>query len=125
MSLSHILIGTLSEVRYVKGILLILLAIIVVILVIGGAAAFFVAHELGLSLNDIGDKLHNKESSSGDVGSKIVSEITKSNEQQGEGSYKEVTYEDGGFRQYDTKTGELIGSSYNSDQAKLNKGDFD
>ena len=49
----------------------------------------------------------------------VVKEEVKQNYQNGEGSYKEVTYEDGGFRQYDTKTGELIGSSYDSDQGKL------
>ena len=51
----------------------------------------------------------------------VVKEEVKKNYQNGEGSYKEVTYEDGGFRQYDTKTGELIGSSYDSDQGKLQR----
>ena len=31
----------------------------------------------------------------------------------------EVTYRDGGFRQFDTSTGEMIGSSYDEDQEKL------
>ena len=62
-------------------------------------------------------------SSSGDsivdkVGN-IVSEEVKFNAQNGEGYYREVTYDDGGFRQYDTESGELIGSSYESDQDKL------
>lgn len=36
-----------------------------------------------------------------------------------EGKYREVTYADGGFRQFDIKTGELIGSSYAEDQNML------
>ena len=34
-------------------------------------------------------------------------------------TYRQVTYEDGGFRQFDIETGKLIGSSYESDQDKL------
>ncbi|MBQ9025129.1 MAG: flagellar protein, FliL [Methanobrevibacter sp.] len=51
--------------------------------------------------------------------SDVVSEEVKYNDQAGGGYYKEVTYRDGGFRQYDTQTGELIGSSYQSDQKYL------
>ncbi len=51
--------------------------------------------------------------------SKIISEEIKFNHQAGEGHYKEIRYEDGGFRQFDTETGELIGSSYKSDQKNL------
>ena len=51
--------------------------------------------------------------------SDIVSEEILFNSQQGEGYYREVTYSDGGFRQFDVDTGELIGSSYDSDQDKL------
>ena len=51
--------------------------------------------------------------------SDIVSEVVKFNAQNGEGYYREVTYKDGGFRQFDIDTGELIGSSYESDQADL------
>lgn len=57
--------------------------------------------------------------SSNDGGSNIVSELVKSNDQEGEGSYREVNYNDGGFRQYDTESGELIGSSYEEDQEQL------
>lgn len=53
------------------------------------------------------------------AGNKIVSEEIKSNQQAGSGLYREVRYSDGGFRQYDTETGELIGSSYASDQKNL------
>lgn len=49
----------------------------------------------------------------------IVSEEIKTNFQAGEGKYREVRYKDGGFRQYDIETGELIGSSYHSDQKYL------
>lgn len=51
--------------------------------------------------------------------SNIKSVTYQENLQAGDGSYyKEVNYKDGNFRQYDTN-GELIGSSYDSDQAKL------
>ena len=49
----------------------------------------------------------------------IVSEEIKTNSQAGSGKYREVRYKDGGFRQYDVETGELIGSSYESDQKYL------
>lgn len=49
----------------------------------------------------------------------IISIETKFNAQAGEGYYRQVTYKDGGFRQFDAETGELIGSSYSSDQSKL------
>ena len=51
--------------------------------------------------------------------SDIVSVEIKFNAQNGSGYYREVTYKDGGFRQFDLETGELIGSSYASDQHKL------
>lgn len=51
--------------------------------------------------------------------SDIVSEEVKFNYQAGSGYYKQVTYRDGGFRQYDVDTGKLIGSSYQSDQKYL------
>ena len=54
----------------------------------------------------------------GDLGD-IVNEKIKYNYQNGGGYYREVTYKDGGFRQYDTDSGKLIGSSYESDQSKL------
>ena len=49
----------------------------------------------------------------------IVSEEIKTNFQAGGGKYREVRYKDGGFRQFDVETGELIGSSYESDQKYL------
>ena len=61
------------------------------------------------------------DSSAGDDSSEpyIVSEEIKYNGQQGGGYYREVTYSDGNFRQYDLETGKLIGSSFSSDQSKL------
>ena len=123
-----------------KGFILLILGIIAVIVVVGGVA--HVMHEAGIedispdSVKTLMDKvfnIHSSESSgssstsssgsdsSSDSGNvlDVVKEEVKQNYQNGEGSYKEVTYEDGGFRQYDTKTGELIGSSYDSDQGKL------
>lgn len=61
----------------------------------------------------------NKKSSS--KSSNVESVETKENYQAGDGStYKEVSYKDGNFRQYDSN-GNLIGSSYDSDQAQLKK----
>ena len=51
----------------------------------------------------------------------IISEEIKFNYQEGSGYYRHVTYSDGGFRQFDKETGELIGSSYASDQKNLPK----
>lgn len=116
-----------------KNFILILLGIIVALLVVGGAVAYSFMSETGVNMKDIDsntiheikDKVSNvasSESSQSDSqsgGSDIVSEVVKFNAQNGEGYYREVTYEDGGFRQYDNDSGELIGSSYESDQAKL------
>lgn len=107
-----------------KSFILVLLGIIVALLVVGGAVAYSFMNEIGVSMDDIDSKVKDKvsnvassessDSSSGD--GDIVSEIVKQNSQNGEGSYREVTYSDGGFRQFDTESGDLIGSSYKSDQ---------
>ena len=122
-----------------KGFILLIIGIIAAVLVVGGATAVHFMNELGVGVDDIDsntvsdvvDKVSNvassgsSESSSGsgnsivDDVSDIVSEEVKFNAQNGEGYYREVTYKDGGFRQYDTQSGELIGSSYDSDQDKL------
>jgi hypothetical protein len=122
-----------------KGFILLIIGIIAAVLVVGGATAVHFMNELGVGVEDIDsntvsdvvDKVSNvassgsSESSSGsgnsivDDVSDIVSEEVKFNAQNGEGYYREVTYKDGGFRQYDTQSGELIGSSYDSDQDKL------
>ena len=63
----------------------------------------------------------NTKKSSKSSDSDIVSESIKENYQAGDGShYREVEYKDGNFRQYNSK-GQLIGSSYDSDQAQLKK----
>lgn len=51
-----------------------------------------------------------------DNGVKVVGEHVEFNGQAGEGYFREVEYSDGNFRQYDLYTGELIGSTYQSDQ---------
>lgn len=117
-----------------KGLIAVILGIIVVLLLICGVAGYAVMKEAADDsgsadslIHKIFNKLSNVESSgssdgsSGESsgGSNIVSEVIKSNEQNGEGQYREVTYDDGGFRQYDTESGKLIGSSYDSDQDKL------
>ena len=108
-----------------KGFILAILAIIAVVIVVGGATALHVMNEAGIdnvdssSVGDIVDKVSNVASSDssdspdGSVVDKATDIVS------GEGYYREVTYKDGGFRQYDTQTGDLIGSSYDSDQDKL------
>lgn len=109
---------------------------VVVILLVGGACAFTFKDKVA-DVADGGDygtfhKIANKvdkvapsDSSIGSTDSGdgsddgILSEIVKFNGQNGEGSYREVTYKDGGFRQFDTETGDLIGSSYDEDQEQL------
>lgn len=51
--------------------------------------------------------------------SEIINVEEKYNYQQGGGYYKQVTYADGNFRQFDCDTSELIGSSYLIDQQYL------
>lgn len=51
--------------------------------------------------------------------SEVVNVEKKYNHQQGGGYYKQVTYADGNFRQFDYDTSELIGSSYSADQKYL------
>lgn len=60
-------------------------------------------------------------SASGDSsnGPSVVSESVEYNYQNGGGYYRQVEYSDGNFRQYDVNTGELIGSSFESDQKYL------
>lgn len=119
-----------------KSFILVILGIIVAVLVIGGAVAYSFMNEMGVGVEDIdsstveklADKVSNVASSSNSDDSSdddssqdsdIVSEEVKFNAQNGEGYYREVTYKDGGFRQYDTESGDLIGSSYDSDQSQL------
>ncbi len=122
-----------------KGFILAVIVIIAAVIVVGGAAALNVVKDVSdgsvdgsSSVGRIIDKVSSvassgsSKSSSGDSGktlledvSDVVSEEVKFNSQNGEGYYREVTYKDGGFRQYDVDSGELIGSSYDSDQKNL------
>ena len=109
-----------------KGFIIVVLGIIVALLVVGGVVGYTMFSEIAddsgsddSTIGEIVDKVSNVASSGSSDAEDIVSEVVKFNEQNGEGYYKEVTYSDGGFRQYDTESGELIGSSYDSDQDKL------
>ena len=57
--------------------------------------------------------------SSSSSGSGVSGGSAEYNGQAGGGYYYQINYKDGNFRQYDTKTGELIGSSFQEDQEKL------
>ena len=67
--------------------------------------------------NSTGSQLSSSGSSSS--GSGVSGGGTEYNAQAGGGYYYQINYKDGNFRQYDTKTGELIGSSFQEDQEKL------
>lgn len=116
-----------------KGLIALILGIVVALLIVGGAVAYVAMHEtvdspqaVDSTINKVNDKVaevistddvSGSESSSSD--SNVVSEKVKFNAQMGDGYYREVTYSDGGMRQYDTESGELIGSTYDSDQDQL------
>ena len=111
-------------------ILALILAVLAVILIAGGAFAFVFMDGIADiadggnsgTFHKVADKIDqvtSSDSSSSDGGSDIVSEVVKFNYQAGDGWYREVTYKDGGFRQFDNASGELIGSSYDEDQEKL------
>lgn len=123
-----------------KSFILVVISIIAVIIIVGSVTALHIMNEAGIGVDDLDsnsiDNLINKvsnvassdNSNSGDSSSDkslmndlgdIVNEEIKYNYQNGGGYYREVTYKDGGFRQYDTDSGKLIGSSYESDQSKL------
>ena len=114
-----------------QSIVVIIIAAIAAVLVIGGIAAVTVMNAdsgdgggVSHAMSKAKEKLSGESSSQGSSGSdknvvEIVKDEIKQNGQQGGGSYREVTYSDGGFRQYDADTGNLIGSSYDSDQKEL------
>ena len=52
------------------------------------------------------------------VGNVVSEKMVESGQEPGL-TYREVTYDDGNIRQYDKDTGELIGSTFDSDQSKL------
>lgn len=108
-----------------KGFIILIIGIIAALIVVGGALGYNYVKESDVDTSTaekVIDKVSNVESSSdteNDDGNDIVSEEVKFNAQEGEGYYREVTYKDGGFRQYDVDSGKLIGSSYDSDQKYL------
>ena len=101
-----------------------MLGAIAALIFLGGAFAFTMLNinssddDSSSPAESVEDDLSDDSNASSDD-SDIVSEEIKYNAQNGGGYYREVTYKDGGFRQYDVDTGELIGSSYDSDQDKL------
>lgn len=107
-----------------KGFILLLICAIVALIIVGGALGYSYIKESDIdssTIDKVVDKVNEIESSNDNKNNDgdIVSEEVKFNAQAGEGYYREVTYKDGGFRQYDVDTGELIGSSYDSDQQYL------
>ena len=107
-----------------------ILAVLAVILIAGGAFAFVFMDGIAdiadggnsgtfHKVADKVDQVTSSDGSSSDGGSDIVSEVVKFNYQAGDGWYREVTYKDRGFRQFDNASAELIGSSYDEDQEKL------
>lgn len=108
-----------------KEIIIICLTAILVALILGGAIVMANSNNqkgnpvnhTNVSNNVTADKLSFDNISTDD--DDIVSIEIVFNEQQGYGYYKQVNYKDGGFRQFDVDTGELIGSSYPEDQKYL------
>ena len=114
-----------------KNAIIVLIGIVIALLIVGGAVAL---NTMGSNDNQQSDDADSAveegtdtvknatlvdDDTSSDSDSDIVSEEVKFNYQNGSGYYREVTYRDGGFRQFDTESNELIGSSYDSDQDKL------
>lgn len=117
-----------------KSVLIIIIAVIAAILVIGGAAAVAVMNmdvddgsQIGHALGKVKEKLTgssggSESSNGGSVMEKVghvVEEKTVESAQEPGKIYREVKYDDGNVRQYDKDTGELIGSTFKSDQDKL------
>ena len=114
-----------------KNAIIVLIGIVIALLIVGGAVALNTMGSNDNQQNDDADSAVEEETdtvknatlvdddTSSDSDSDIVSEEVKFNYQNGSGYYREVTYRDGGFRQFDTESNELIGSSYDSDQDKL------
>lgn len=66
----------------------------------------------------------NSGSSQGNQNGVSGGEVTHNYQGDG-GEMYQINYNDGNFRQYDTKTGELVGSSFDEDQEKLGVVDGD
>ncbi|OEC98013.1 MULTISPECIES: hypothetical protein [Methanobrevibacter] len=117
-----------------KNYVIILIGVIIALVIVGGAIAYTSMHDdtsdnnnttIKSCIPNITNATNDAPNATGDDKNTtssepyVVSEVVKFNAQQGEGYYREVTYSDGNFRQYDVDTGKLIGSSYDSDQDKL------
>ena len=114
-----------------KNAIIVLIGIVIALLIVGGAVALNTMGSNDDQQSDDADSAVEEETdtvknatlvdddTSSDSDSDIVSEEVKFNYQNGSGYYREVTYRDGGFRQFDTESNELIGSSYDSDLDKL------
>ncbi|SEL01434.1 hypothetical protein SAMN05216439_1807 [Methanobrevibacter gottschalkii] len=117
-----------------KNYVIILIGVIIALVIVGGAIAYTSMHDntsdnnnttIKSRIPNITNATSDNPNATGDDKNTtssepyVVSEVVKFNAQQGEGYFREVTYSDGNFRQYDVDTGKLIGSSYDSDQDKL------
>ena len=100
-----------------KGVILLILGIIVALIVVGGAVGYTYMQEISDDAdtstedkvsNIVASTVSDDDSNTEDDGDDIVSEEIKFNAQEGEGYYREVTYKDGGFRQYDVDTGKML-----------------
>ncbi|PWB86978.1 hypothetical protein MBBWO_00920 [Methanobrevibacter woesei] len=113
---------------------LLIAIIIIIVVVIGAVSAVFLTGDSSDDSNstnitnitnnttvDTSSVSSSQNSAGGDSSNDpyVVSESVEFNYQNGEGYYRQVEYSDGNFRQYDVNTGELIGSSYPSDQKYL------
>lgn len=114
---------------------LLIAIIIIIVVVIGAVSAVFLtgdssddSNSTNITNNMTNDttintsSVNSQNSASGDSSSNdpsVVGESVEFNYQNGEGYYRQVEYADGNFRQYDINTGELIGSSFESDQQYL------
>lgn len=104
--------------------LIIAFLVIVIVVLCAVIAGGFLSMNGDGSSADLSQKVSQKVSQSVDdgssSGSKIIDGLEKvSNGQAGDGSYfYEKTYDDGNVRQYD-ENGNLIGSTFDEDQAQL------
>ena len=110
---------------------LLIAIIIIIVVVIGVVSAVFLTGDNSDDFNSTNmtnnttmntssiANSQNSASNSPSNGPSVVSESVEYNYQNGGGYYRQVEYSDGNFRQYDVNTGELIGSSFESDQKYL------
>ena len=103
-----------------KNAIIVLIGIVIALLIVGGAVALNTMGSNDNQQSDDADSAVEEETdtvknatlvdddTSSDSDSDIVSEEVKFNYQNGSGYYREVTYRDGGFRQFDTESNEFI-----------------